>query len=249
MENGSRNMAEEVFDLSAVLDKIARLKALNERPGTEAEAQVAASMITKLMLRYNLSQSQVDGAGIEATLAGAKEFSYDLRRNRRYARNLMNVIANQNFGDTIFVQGTSWVHVFAREYNYQNIVGLYEYLLPIVERLARQGYKAYSATFEPSGWWDEKVSQSTWQTGFLTGFSVGLQERLQEQKEWLRQQQSGASAIVLLTNEVDQAMTSFWQQEGRKAVRPRASRGFHRDAYNAGRHAGRTTSLADRMEG
>src|SRR4051812_4255385 len=87
--------------LTAILDKIARLKGLAQRPGTPEEAAAALAAIQRLMIRHNLDQQQIDAAGRHDERGFEKE-DVDLGAAMNWRRVLLQGICKYTFCDVVF---------------------------------------------------------------------------------------------------------------------------------------------------
>ncbi|MEO6305568.1 MAG: DUF2786 domain-containing protein, partial [Bacteroidia bacterium] len=91
------NLNSEVPD--SILEKIQKLIALRDRPGSPAEAQNAAARISSLLTKYNISMMDVDNHkpddGVEVKKGSYDDFQTPYEGD--FAKNLLNSLAFFNF--------------------------------------------------------------------------------------------------------------------------------------------------------
>lgn len=231
-------------DMTAILDKIARLKTLAERPGTPEEAAAALAGIQRLMLRYNLTEEEVDAAGRNEE-RGFDKFEFDLGASMMWRKNLMTRIARYSFCEAIFDHAGRRVWIIGEKHNVQVVKGLYDYLTDAIMRLADDGYKALDIGERMF------VKPRAWKHAFRTGAGQAVGDRLYDQ--WKASQREAeaenarTSAIVLVkSEELANAVASFFPKLG--TSRQRAS---YSDSHGlaAGKAAGRQINLAQQITG
>lgn len=178
--------------ITLILDKIARLKTLAERPGTPEEAVAAIAAIQRLQLRHNLTEAQIatadrnDVQGIDVT-------AYDIGGNNGWRKNLMHVIAKYSFCAAVFDQSGRRVSIFGEQHNVQIAIGLYEYLVDAINRLADEGWLA------PEPQLLGQTGQTTarrWKNAFRVGADATMRLRFKEQQRE-NVADTGTSALVL----------------------------------------------------
>lgn len=230
-------MAEQAQNLTAILDRIAHLKALEERPGTPEEAAAATAAIQRLMYRYNLDQVQVDAAQ-RGTSGAYGRVMLDMGSLAPWRRTLLSGVCHYNFTKSVF-SGlfSSIVSLIGQKHNIAVTTGLFDYLQSTIERLAREEY-ADTPTF---------VRKPL--TDFCFAFGVGATEsvldRLREQ--WLASQASGndETALVLLDDDLQNAMNDFYP--GFSYLDNEAM--VDAMAFTKGQEAGKAINLAKQVEG
>lgn len=231
-------------DLAPILDKIARLKGLAERPGTPEEAAAATAAISRLMLRYNLSEMQVDAAG-RNDRQGFDNTDYDLGASMMWRKNLMSRIARYSFCEAIFDHKGRGVHIVGERHNVQIVTGLFEYLTEAIMRLADEGWDALDS-FEKS-----YNNARGWKHAFRTGAGQTVGERLEEQyrqhKAEAQAEDSQTGALVIVKDkELAEAVRKFYPRLRNSSSRASFSNG---SGLAAGQAAGRQINLASQIGG
>lgn len=195
-------MAEKQPDLSAIMDKIAHLKALEERPGTPEEAANATAAIQRLMFRYNLDQAMVDSATRQASGAYGR-MGLDLGSIAPWRRELFSKVCEFNFAKPIYASLTSpTVSVVGQKHNIITVIGMYDFLQTTIQRLADEDYE------------DQPVQMRGGKTrhefSFGTGAAQSVIDRLQAQWDASRSSANNETGLVVLTDELDAAFTDFY---------------------------------------
>lgn len=228
-------------DLTAILDKIARLRGLADRPGTPEEAAAAVAAIQRLMLRYNLTQAQVDGAS-RNDQHGYEKVTIDLGAGMNWRRYLLHAICDYSFCKVVFPPKGRGAYIIGEQHNIAIVTGLYDYLVNEVMRLADVGWDVLSPM-------DKRFSTvRAWKNSFRIGAGQTLRDRLKAQFEEQKRAEGEASvnALVVVKNDaLARAMREFFPNS--RQTRSRSSLS-DRNGYNAGVVAGRSINLAKQIE-
>lgn len=236
-------MTTATTDLTAILDKIARLKALEAQPGTPEEAAAATAAIQRLMLRHNLTEAQVSTAG-RNDQSGYDSTRYDIGAATMWRKYLMHTVAETTFCTAVFDHAGRGVNIVGEKHNVAVATGLYEYLSEAIERLADEGWE-HDGKYQPG------TTARRWKHAFRTGATNTVMQRLKDQFAYAKRQEDAAgndtSALVVVKgNELARAVRKLHPRS-----RSTASRAQTSDAHGAarGREAGRGISLADQIAG
>lgn len=228
-------------EITAILDKIARLKTLAERPGTPEEAAAAVAAIQRLMLRYNLSEAQVSTANRNEK-HGFDSVRFDLGSTMSWRSHLMNAICNYTFCKAVFDHKGSKVNIIGEQHNIAIVTGLYDFLVGEVMRLADVGWNALTAEDR----WGSTVR--SWKNAFRLGAGQTLGARLRDQfKEQAKaEDETAVNALVVVKNDaLARAAREFFPNS--RASNTRASMSDQR-GYVAGQIAGKGINLARQIE-
>lgn len=230
-------------DLTAIMNRIALLKNLADRPGTPEEAANALDKIKRLMDRYNLTSAQVDGAERDKR-PGFDNVYYDIGFNVNWRKTLLDAIAKYSYCSAIFDHSGKGVHIVGQPHNVEIVKELFEYLATAIVRLADEGWNELGEM--------QAVSTArTWKHNFRVGASRTLRLRLDEQRrESMKEQQAenpnAGALVVVMENELNDAVAKYFPRIVSSSKR--ASIG-DAGAYAAGRAAGQRVSLADQING
>lgn len=250
-------MPRAVTDLDAILDKIARLKALEERPGTPEEAAVAAAMIQKLMFKHNLTLAQIDGAQ-RADRAGYDRHDKDLGVGRsggwRWRMRLFTTICRTSFCRAVFVDSDhvrATAAVVGEAHNVTVAFGLYDYLVSEIERLCDAAHPLAEREFEAAMRRAFPLRRgptrlpSDWRTSYRRGAAEGVAAKLSEQFDESRRETADTGALVVVKDaELDAAESLHFPR-----TRAIATQTVNRRAYEAGVADGRRINLAKQIAG
>jgi DNA-binding transcriptional MocR family regulator len=228
-------------NLKQILDKIARLKGLADRPGTPEEAAAALAAIQRLMLKHNLDQQQVDLADRNDERGFEKE-PFDLGAAMNWRRTLLQAIAKYTFCDVVFNHSGRGAHIIGERHNIEIVKGMYDYLVGEVMRLADVGWNDLSATEQSFS----KIRR--WKNAFRIGAGATLRQRLQEQFD-AQKQAEGEEAVNALVVVKDaalaQAVKDFFPKTRLSSTRSSLS-DLH--GYEAGQLAGLGINLASQID-
>lgn len=220
-------------EIGAIMDKIARLKSLHERPGTPEEAAAAASAIQRLMRKYNLTQMQVNTAS-RNTETGFDKFEVDLGAATVWKQSLMNHIAEASYCTFIRQSSGRTGSIVGEKHNVIMVKELYEFLVTEIERLADRGYRAL-------GWTDR-----SWKHSFKSGAAGIVAKRISDDaREQKREQEAQTNALVVLYEEdLKNAVTKFFPRISYRTTQIRAG---SMSGYREGQEAGRNINLAKQI--
>lgn len=195
-------MADTQQDLSAILDRIAHLKALEERPGTPEEAAAATAAIQRLMFRYNLSEFEVNSAKRQASGAYGR-MMIDLQSVAPWRRDLLFEVCECNFAKMVFYGTTSsMASVVGQKHNLEVVIGLYDYLQSTIDRLAREEHNDRPVPI--------RGSFTRFALAFGAGATHSVVERLRQQWEESRQAENNETALVVMDDELKSAFDDFF---------------------------------------
>ena len=232
-------MADE---MRTILDKIAKLKTLAERPGTPEEAVAAIAAIQRLMLKHNMSEAQVDGATRNDERGFVKE-EYDIGAAMIWRRLLLISIARYTFCEVVFAYSGRGANIIGEKHNIAAVKGLYEYLVDAVMRLADESWDKLDR-------WDrDNAKVRRWKNAFRIGAGDALRRRLKEQFEAQKKEagESSVNALVVVNNAaLRTAVKEFFPRIQSSKTQPGMSDG---NGYGAGLVAGRSVNLAKQIEG
>lgn len=229
-------------DLTVVLDKITKLKALAHRPGTPEEAAAATAAIQRLIFRHNLTELQVDQAGRDERRS-LDRHDHNLSAKRgastQWLRRLVYEVCRTNFCIVVNI-GKQRVSIVGTDYNATSAWNLYEFLETEIRRLGEVGWEAVRHNYDrPS---DHAVR---WKNDFYHGAVTAVAERLQRQFEESKRQNEGGSALVLVNEEeLRNAVAHHFGKTRQNRADVRVS-----DAYARGVRAGHRINLAKQIEG
>lgn len=175
-----------------VLARIQKLMALTtERGASEAEAAVAAGHVQRLLAEHNLSMAAVEASGQSAGPGGQRTKTEVKRRQvYKWQRQLMSAVANLNFCLALekfqYKENTSptfdGYQLIGRVDNVASARVMFEYLLQVIERLARA-----DANDDPTQFFTRSAHS------FKEGCAVRLVERLERRRREIIEEQAKAA--------------------------------------------------------
>ncbi len=222
----------------AVLSKLNDIRSLRDRAGTQAEAEAAAAALTKMLAKYNLTMADLDVR--QANKVSEIDMHFvGIGNQARWRQTLLAVIADANFCRSVAIVGVPICSVIGTARNVAIVQSLYDNLVPEIDRLAAAGWTAAVAEKRVS-WF---ISTAEWKRGFRIGAVVGLAEAMAAAKnEAASEQQNGGALVVLLEQELDDALKRF---HPKTSIFGSAS--VHGSAYEEGRIVGRSLTPGERL--
>lgn len=206
-------------------DRVAKLLALADAPGSEAEGATALAQAQRLLLRHNLTLAQF----------GAEQRSRDgvsLEVVGAWRRLLLGVLSIESLCVAIVATpvegGTPTVWLFGRPENVEAVQEMYAWIIPQLERLAaereaeRQAViAAVYADWPPEEYGsrakailvfekdiDPAESGRKYKAGFYCGATAAIGARLKREREKFEEDEftiDGPTKALVLANEFEQA--------------------------------------------
>lgn len=165
----------------SILEKIQKLMALEERGGTPAESANAAARITEMLLKYNLSLSDVKSHKVDDNdifVAQGKYDNFQTPYDGNFAKDLLTTIARFNFCRVITITNKinhGEFRIFGKEYNVQVTSYMFDYCLNSIR------------TLFDGHWLISKIKitdkKNVYKRGYYQGAVLALSSRLTIQKE------------------------------------------------------------------
>lgn len=224
--------------LNSVMRKIQKLKKLYEgakKINSENEAQLAFSMMQKLLTQYNLTMSEVGDAETE----NKNEVMHETMSGYTYKsiggwweQRLTYVICKWNFCRCYTVgSGYKRLIIVGRKENVEMVNWLRDMLMERYVAFSKDRYKEYLKTLEA---WDKPMSKDKFQRSYLVGCAVGLDAKLQEEHEREKKEEVELAAqINALVVRNDAALTEYVEKMWKVK-----NGGKHKENFDAARRAG-----------
>lgn len=169
---------------SAILEKIKKLMALRDNPGTPEEAANAAARINDLLLRHNLSLAQVIAHDHKRDTTSIQVHTFDLedyqgRHDGKFGLKLISAIAMFNFCQVVnrpahrheYDQGRC--DILGKPHNVEICLYMIDYCKTHIVNMEKQYWKNYTG--------DEK--RNSYRRGFYHGAVNAIAIRLNAQKK------------------------------------------------------------------
>lgn len=240
-----------------ILSKLRKLMDLKESArelGNEGEANAAAAGITRLLMEYNLNESDIPSEErtdnpiimekIPAECRGHRGNWFTLMVNEICRNNLCNMIRSTGYDASTFKK-YNMLNIIGRKSNVDVVLYLVNYLSTQFQSIGRTKYKERQDQYH---WLRE--SKSTYLTSFLLGCVSGLREKYNEMQQQVKQNSGSAvTALVLTTKEENDRYARETLGMRPKTVIMGASRHVTASAYNSGKQTGREANLSPAISG
>lgn len=242
-----------IDEKAAVVEKVRKIKAMAEGKGTtEAEAQAFAAKMQEMMLRYQLSMSDVEYEKVrEEEGVEIRFYPHSANTNvpkwaqqkdmKEWARMLAGIIAKANQCKVLFYsdKGSTkcvFLSFLGRETNATVCFETMMYLFPAACHIAARAYdreynRCYFATPRQDTSW-----MKGYKTSFLFGFVQRMGERFDENQKAL-EGESNSTALVRLSDAIVVAQRALSKI---KLGKPKMLSSQRNDSHNTeGYRAGR----------
>ena len=229
-------MAEQQRQMDEILDKLAKLHALEDGAATQGEAEAASAAITRLLTRYNLDALDVrrrlgnQAAPLQfgqVRLTGIKS---------AWERTLLGAIARHNQSQAVFWtygESSGDVTLFGPANTLPLIEEMFRTLARTVDHLTDLGWAAVTMVYTTPG---------KWKTAYRLGCVSGINTALQRARDAAVEQVEQGSALVV---QQEEALAQEVEQQIGK-TRSMAKVTFEHTAYAQGYYDGVEVNVASR---
>lgn len=243
-------MAQEEIS-ERVLDKIKKLNAKVEsceKIGSREEAEAFAAMVNHLLLKHNLSMSDLEFSKREVEDPIIQRWvdyeAYGIKSKRariEWSEKLAGIIARAHFCRTMIRPGSNWVCFIGHQSNREVAEYLFVTMYRSAERMADQAYAVYWRECDHAG----DVTQCRgFRASWLTGFIQGLRTRFDQERKTVTAEASVTSTVLVRIDQTEGAVDR-WMKEHLK-IKSAASTHqakFHPVGLARGRQAADDVSL------
>lgn len=234
--------------LDDVMQRIAKIRALAERAGTQDEAEVAASKMNELLLKYNLTLGDVE----RHAQATNRTVAHELYKSgqARWKIDLLFVVAKAHMCKGIYHQGGSRrldgkggaMTVVGHEHNLIVVRETWHWLMKVCSNL-----DGPAADLSGIYWQGGRAAIAAWMRDFRMGFVEGIRVAYEAMREQVKAATDpGEWAIVPVIDQ--EVMTVYNQLFPRTGTRSGATI-RNGDAFGQGKQAGLNTNLSRQVGG
>lgn len=196
-------------------EKLAKLKALQNAPGTPEEAIAAATVISRLLLANNLSMEDIPDID-DIDKQEYEKITVDLETTSasvyKWRVNLLHVIAKAHFCKVIRFTGYKSYYSSTRKIdgscgivgqrnNVEVTLALYHYLLKEIQSLTRNAWKVANRY---------KRDESKWKESFKSGCIITLTERFQAVHKEFDNTDKSHALVIQKEKALNDAYDSFF---------------------------------------
>lgn len=176
--------------LMETLRRLLALADIEKSHTTEAEAQVAAATIQKLLTQHNLSMADLEQRGQEKP--GIREESHDLGKAAfKWKLELAKVVAKHYFCYPMVDDHKKTVAFVGRPENVEALQMLYAWIINQIRALATDARRQH---IDSTG---EHIDPLRWQISFGEGAVGRLRVRLADLRRKMEEESSATTALVL----------------------------------------------------
>ncbi len=236
----------------SILQKIQKLKALADRPGTIGEAEAAMAAIQRLLLQYNLDMATVENyrpVEKEDVIYERHNLNeYQTRHDGDFAWKLISAIARFNFCRPIHhtmrrdeygsFKPSKWAEpklndqgeftIIGQRHNVEIVMYMYHYCLNNIKALADEGWKDYDR--------NETKIKTVYVRHFFDGACLAVSQRLYRQFKEQQQENETAVLVIVKYNDkaVDEKVNQLFPSLGTYRQKTQRDSGIKGEGYVAG---------------
>lgn len=210
-----------------VIEKIRKCLALANNNPSEEEAKAAALMAQKLLAKYNISLSDVEGSDVSEEIVEETVWFKDCVKGvARAWKYQLAAIVGKNFRCKYFFYGKSAVAFYGHKTDTQVAAEVFKYLFALGDRLANRVTYRVLREYHKRGQ-SAQVSgiYNSWVMGFLKGLNEGFDKQ-------------STALMIVIPEDVKKAFVERSQNFGQLKSGMR-NKGFDSKAYNDGFAAGK----------
>lgn len=240
-------MEQNQSGMDAIMSKIKKLKAQYEgakKIGSENEAAVAAALLNKLLIQYNLSMDEIDFKERPVDQVTHEEVSgYEYKSiGGEWENRLTSVICSYNLC-RCYVLGSSYKRlvIVGRRENLELVKWMVSMLKERYVEFSKKAYKAYKESAE---YLYTRYSKDRFQRSYLLGCTEGLNHKLHEEREREKRDDAKfAAQVTALVVQSDGALTDYVTQTWGKCGHRKGGHTYAGSARSQGYEEGKRTEL------
>ena len=222
-------------NMEKILNRIAKLMQMADG-GTKHEAEVAAKMAQSLLIRHNLSMSDVNN-NIDETERAIMDELFNMRDTWKkvegnWISSLYHVVAINNLCKIIVHGGGKWknITVIGSKANVSMVNFTCMQLIPRLREAEKQEWS----------WYNGYDKRNVFIRGFFQGAVAGISKQLSEALQDLQAEDKNVEGLVLYN---DKAVTEYRDQKWPNLGKSRGSRSSSWDGYKSGKNVGSNMSI------
>lgn len=176
-------------NLQAIFEKAKKLHTLSERAGTPEEAANAASKLQDMLLKYNLSISEVRDHVPQEYIREEVEIMEN-RNHKNWVSMLFHNVAKVNQCETCYHPKKSKISIVGEPHNIKMVHYIYGYLLFTIKSLAEQASKKV------------QKDKAQFKRAFCIGATITVAKRLREELQTSQENNAAINALVVTSNQL-----------------------------------------------
>lgn len=179
--------------------KIRNLNALANQPGTQAEAEQAASALVRLMVRHGLTDADVQEA--LKTNGGIVTTTFDFAQKDprpEFRQIILQSLCRSMTSEVIFSYDLSTCAIVGPEYESAVILSLFDYLVQAVRRMTQDEWYKQRAIIQKFGFPLTVKVRDEWIFSHRVGMASTISERLREEAKKEREEVVHSSDMALV---------------------------------------------------
>ena len=204
-----------------VLEKIKKLKVMADQSASINEAGVAASLMSEILLKYNLQLDDIDFATERSSeyIKEARDTQMDgpFYEDPHWRVTLLGNIAKHNFCKVLgayysakYQRDASYTpseheltYIVGEKHNIEIVDYIYTYLRKVLEKVALKMWIEYTRTTI-----GKKEKEDKWRESFFAGANSVLNQRLYDMKQKVSQTNENSMALVIVKDK--DLENAFW---------------------------------------
>lgn len=200
-----------------ILETLQKMKALYEsakKINNEGEAEAAAAMINKLLIKYNLTMEDIGEKREESDIIKDEISGMNYAMRGWWEVQLTNVLCRYNLCQS-FTYGRHYdkILIVGRKDNVEIVKWLKDTLSERYVAISKIRYKQYKMQIANGDIWaDEIPTLHRYQRSYLMGVCGGLERKLKEIKEQNELKYQEQITALVVNNEA--ALQKFYKDEG-----------------------------------
>lgn len=218
-----------------ILDRIAKLMQMADG-GTQHEAETAAKLAQRLLMKYNLSMDDVN-VDIDESERAIQDDRFDMKDTWKKAEGnwvavLYNQVAINNLCKVITHSGGRWkdITIIGTKANVSMIQFTCQQLIPRLRQAEKNQWSNYNG-------YDKR---GVFRRGFLFGAAVGVGQQLEAQLSQMKQEDKNVEGLIIYSDKaVQEYMANKWKHLGKG----RRSGPSSRDGFQSGKAVGKSMSI------
>ena len=218
-----------------ILDRIAKLMQMADG-GTQHEAETAAKLAQRLLMKHNLSMDDVN-VDIDEKERAVQDDRFNMRDVWKKAEGnwvaiLYNQVAINNLCKVITHSGGRWkdITIIGTRANVSMVQFTCQQLIPRLRQAEKNEWLDYNG-------YDKRP---VFRRGFLMGAAVGVGQQLAAQLHEMKQEDKNVEGLVIYS---DKAVQEYMDNKWKNLGKARRSSTSSRDGFQSGKAVGKSMSI------
>jgi hypothetical protein len=230
--------------------RLQKIKAMVDGATTDGELQAATNQMNKILLEYNLEESEIDTDlrdDVKVDELPVDVLDVIKKNEGKWVSSLYSVLASHNLCQITItsgpiqngrrvIRGTKKINIYGSPTNIEVVKYMAAAIIPQLQRMEPQYWAEYQ--YSLNGY--EGSKRGAWRRAWYLGAVHGINSKMEDQVRKVIEVNPNLNALVHVH---DAAVNKFIKEKHPKLGKSRGGRVSSMDGYGSGQKAGKSVSL------